>query len=98
MSVQVEMAQPPSMMDKPGKAPKGKKALKEPGSPAKETSPVPSQPAQSIEGTSRLVPTHTFCTIVKPLAPVVLSSCLSLDVRAETIKGNTHTHSNSVHT
>uniref|UniRef100_G3Q7P7 MICOS complex subunit MIC60 n=1 Tax=Gasterosteus aculeatus aculeatus TaxID=481459 RepID=G3Q7P7_GASAC len=43
---QVEMAQPPSMMDKPGKAPKGKKALKEPGSPAKETSPVPSQPAQ----------------------------------------------------
>nr|XP_040030843.1 MICOS complex subunit MIC60 [Gasterosteus aculeatus aculeatus] len=49
---QVEMAQPPSMMDKPGKAPKGKKALKEPGSPAKETSPVPSQPAQSIEEAS----------------------------------------------
>ncbi|XP_037316790.2 MICOS complex subunit MIC60 [Pungitius pungitius] len=49
---QVEMAQPPSMMDKPVKAPKGKKALKEPESPAKETSLVPSQPAQSIEEAS----------------------------------------------
>lgn len=48
---QVEMAQPPSMIGKPVKAPKEKKG-KEAESPAKETSPVPSQPAQSIEEAS----------------------------------------------
>ncbi|TNN58300.1 MICOS complex subunit Mic60 [Liparis tanakae] len=45
---QTEVAQPSSMMVKPVKAPKEKKA-KEAESPARETSPVPSQPPQSIE-------------------------------------------------
>ncbi|KAM6953038.1 MICOS complex subunit MIC60 [Lycodopsis pacificus] len=49
---QMEMAQPASMMEKPVKAPKEKKKVKEAESPAKETSPIPSQPAQSIEEAS----------------------------------------------
>ncbi|XP_075942903.1 MICOS complex subunit MIC60 isoform X1 [Anarhichas minor] len=49
---QMEMAQPASMMEKPVKAPKEKKKVKEAESPAKETSPVPSQPAQNIEEAS----------------------------------------------
>ncbi|XP_068450686.1 MICOS complex subunit MIC60 isoform X2 [Clinocottus analis] len=48
---QTEMAQPPSMMEKPVKAPKVKKG-KEAESTSKETSPVPSQPALSIEEAS----------------------------------------------
>lgn len=52
---QVDRAQPPSMMEKPLKASKAKseKMVKEPAeSPAKETSPVPTQPAQTIEEAS----------------------------------------------
>ncbi|XP_034399380.1 MICOS complex subunit MIC60 isoform X2 [Cyclopterus lumpus] len=48
---QTEMDQPSSMIEKPVKAPKAKKG-KEAESPAKETSPFPSQPAQSIEEAS----------------------------------------------
>ncbi|XP_029296834.1 MICOS complex subunit MIC60 isoform X2 [Cottoperca gobio] len=52
---QMEMVQPPSMMEKPLKGSKAKseKSVKEAAeSPAKETTPVPSQPAQSIEEAS----------------------------------------------
>ncbi|XP_042349449.1 MICOS complex subunit MIC60 isoform X2 [Plectropomus leopardus] len=52
---QMEMSQPPSMMEKPLKASKAKseKKLTEAAeSPAKETSPVPAPPAQTIEEAS----------------------------------------------
>ncbi|XP_038554758.1 MICOS complex subunit MIC60 [Micropterus salmoides] len=52
---QMELAQPPSMMEKQTKVSKAKseKKVKEASeSPAKETSPVPTQPAQSIEEAS----------------------------------------------
>lgn len=49
----MELAQPPSMIEKQVKTSKAKsekKVKEEAGSGAKETSPVPAQPAQSIEG------------------------------------------------
>lgn len=54
-AVQMEIAQPPSMMEKQMKTSKAKpeKKVKEAAeSPAKETGPVPAQPAQSLEGKS----------------------------------------------
>lgn len=48
VAVKMELAQPPSMMDKQMKA--KTKSEKKSESPAKETSPATAQPTQSIEG------------------------------------------------
>ena len=50
-AVQLEKAQPPSMLEKQMKA-KAKAEKKAAEGPATETSPVPTQPAQSLEGRS----------------------------------------------
>lgn len=58
---QAEQVQPPSMMEKQAKTlkPKLDKKVKVAESPAPEESPVQTQPAQTIEGTSLLI-TVTF--------------------------------------
>ncbi|XP_008279112.1 MICOS complex subunit MIC60 isoform X2 [Stegastes partitus] len=80
---QVELAQPPSMMEKQVKAPKAKSEKKvkdSAGSPAKEPSPVVTQPAQSIEEASAEA-THIISAISE--VPSVPAPC---DTEAAAVK------------
>ncbi|KAF3693538.1 MICOS complex subunit Mic60 Mitochondrial inner membrane protein Mitofilin Precursor [Channa argus] len=79
---QTEFVQPPSMLEKPVKVSKGKslKKLEEAGSPAKETSSIPAQPAQSIEEAS-IEATHIISAISE-----VQSVPAPCDTRAAVVK------------
>ncbi|XP_070768878.1 MICOS complex subunit MIC60 isoform X1 [Enoplosus armatus] len=80
---QMELAQPPSMLEKQMKASKAmseKKAKEAAESPAKETSPVPTQPAQSIEEASAEA-THIISAIGE--VPSVPAPC---DTEAAPVK------------